>query len=454
MRAVEYSYFDVVSDCMMDYFNVATDYGNNFGGVHRTDGTFNSSDSYIESLWSSCYAAIKNFNIYIDGSYDVPEDLVEDAAIVRGYAYFGRAFTYLFLARHWGKAYDASTASTDLCVPLVTTYDQSARPARATVQEVYNQIKEDLDLAYILLMNQTGSVRSQYPTIDAVQALLARYYIDVKDYSSAAIYAVNVINSGKYRLSSSETAMQNEWVYDSGNEPIMQYYASTTEGTGGHSAYYYVYNNSGVYYTQEYFIPSSKLVDAYDSSDIRLSTWFGTTHPYYNIDICSYHLKYYNESASNPDYLVFSKYKGNPDLISGSYPTSVQAIKPLLISEMYLIAAEAYYYNGDSSSAKKYLNSLQSARGASSTSATEANIQNEWYKETVGEGLRMSCLKRWGLGYDGRPMQSGAESALMSGTYYEEKEFAADDYHFQWPIPSYEMQVNENLVQNEGYVSE
>ena len=34
---------------------------------------------------------------------------------------------------------------------------------------------------------------------------------------------------------------------------------------------------------------------------------------------------------------------------------------------------------------------------------------------------------------------------------YEAKVMAADDYHFNWPIPSYEMKVNSNLEQNKGY---
>lgn len=134
-------------------------------------------------------------------------------------------------------------------------------------------------------------------------------------------------------------------------------------------------------------------------------------------------------------------------------PNSGHAVKPFMISEMYLIAAEAYLAVGESGNARSALQALQSARHAGLTEATEANIKNEWYRETVGDGLRMSCLKRWGEGFDGRAAQTGAEDVIQGlGTeYYDLRSIAATDHVFQWPIPAYEIQTNLNLVQNEGY---
>lgn len=85
----------------------------------------------------------------------------------------------------------------------------------------------------------------------------------------------------------------------------------------------------------------------------------------------------------------------------------------------------------------------------------DATIQNEWFRETAGEGLRMSCLKRWGIGYTGRSAQAGAiAGAVLQQTpsvSYVDKSMPATDYHYQWPIPGYEMKINPNLVQNPGY---
>lgn len=449
MRSIEYGVFDIASDVMMDYFNATIDFANNYGTVHRADDTFTTGDYDSEDNWENPYYAIKNFNIFIEGAQEVPDGLQDNAAIVRGEAYFGRAYAYLHLARHFGKAYSAN-ASTDLCVPLVTVYEQTARPERATVADIYTQIKKDLDSAAVLLANVQGAARAQKPTIDAVNALYARYYIDIKDYGNAAASAMKVISTGKYSLSSTADEMEAEWINDKGNEPILQYYASATEGSGTHSAYTNMSKNNeyGLHY-RPYFIPTKTLVDSYEDGDLRLAQWFdGEAYPCFHVS------NLYNDETKN-QFKVFVKYFGNPELYTGN-PNSRQAIKPLLISEMYLIAAEAYVNAGDNTSAKTQLNTLQTKRGASATAATIENVKKEWYRETVGEGLRFNCLKRWGEGFNGREMQTGAQSlgVCMTGVAYEQKVFAANDYHFQWPVPKYEMQTNLNLIQNEGYAAE
>lgn len=449
MRAIESGVYDIADDVMMDGFNATIDFGNNYGGVHRTDASFTSGDYDSEDNWLGPYSAIKNFNIFIDGAQVVPDGLQEQAAIVRGEAYFGRAYAYLHLARHFGKAYSAS-AATDLCVPLVTVYEQTARPERASVADIYGQIKKDLDSAAVLLAGVSGAPRAQKPTIDAVNALYARYYIDVKDYANAASSAMKVINTGTYKLASTAEEMAAEWIDDKGKEPIIQYYASTTEGYGTHGAYTNTSKNDevGLYY-RPYFLPTKALVDSYEDGDLRLAQWYdGEKHPCFHVS------SYYNNDTKN-QFKVFVKYYGNPELYTGT-PNSAQAIKPLLISEMYLIAAEAYLAAGDASSAKAQLNVLQEKRGASLTNATSETVKKEWFRETVGEGLRLSCLKRWGEGYSGREPQSGVKDngVHMSGSAYEQKQFPADDFHFQWPVPKYEMQTNLNLVQNPGYTAE
>lgn len=444
-RSLDYGDFDIVSDVMADYFNAASDFGNNYGPVHRTDNTFTTGDYNTEDNWEYPYSYIKNFNIFIEGAKVVPAELKAQADVARGEAFLARAFAYMHLARHFGKAYSPETASTDLCVPLVTVYNQSERPARATVAQVYGQIKSDLDSAAVLLASVPGEVRSQYPTIDAVNFMYARYYLDTRDYQRAAEYATGVINTGTYALSSTAEEMTAEWLDDEGTEPVMQFYASISEGQGGHSAYTGMAVTDGVTHYHPYFIPSQKLIDAYDEGDIRFAQWFdGGDYP-------SYHnATWYNKDET--DYYVFKKYFGNPDLYSSAAPNSAQAVKPFLISEMYLIAAEAYLEAGSAANALTYLNALQEKRHATlSLTATEENIRNEWYRETVGEGLRFSCLKRWGEGFSGRPAQPGAGMVVNTGSAYTEKVFASDDYHFQWPIPTYEMQTNLNLVQNEGY---
>ena len=446
MRGLGYGVYNEASDIMMDYFNAVTDYGNNYGGIHRTDNEFSASDYDTRDNWKGPYMAIRHYNVAIQGCMSVPAQFKAKADLTRGEAYFGRAYAYLHLVRLFGKAYGPNS-NTDLGVPIVLVYDQNEKPERKTVAEVYAQIKSDLDSAAVLLAGVKGQVRASRPTIDAVNALYARYYIDTKDYNNAAASAMKVISTGNYALAATADEMVKEYVNDEGTEPILQFVGNISEG-GYMSATYY---GGMANYTEEgygfcyrpYFIPTETLVNSYDNSDLRLAQWFSKDD--YNT--------YIEGGWYKGDFYVFKKYQGNPELNSGSMPNTAQKRKPLLISEMYLIAAEAYLAAGNTSEATAALNTIQNARHANLTTATTENIHKEWYRETVGEGLRMSCLKRWGEGYSSRPGQPGALSKglLMTGEFYTEKNFPASDYHFLFPVPTHEMQVNPNLVQNEGY---
>ena len=427
-----------------DGFNATVDYGNNYGALHKSDYNFTSSDYDVEDLWADNYASIKNYNILIAAAENVDESLAAATAVVKGEAHFFRAWSYLQLARAFGKQY-SSSASSDLCVPLVLVYDQAELPARATVAEVYAQIKSDLDIAANLLSGVKGSVRSKKPTIDAVNALYARYYLDIADYANAASYAHKVIDTKTYALASTAAEMTAEYVNDLGTEPIMQLAISLTEFTGN-TLNLWTYATTNTTYTEvfrPYFLPTQAVIDSYEDGDIRFDAWFdGTTTvfvagSYFNVD--------------DTDFYTFSKFRGNPALVSTTIRNGRTSPKPFKIGEMYLIAAEAEFAAGNAAAAKTDLNAIQNARGASATEATTATIQQEWMRETIGEGLRKSCLKRWGIGFNGRPMQPGAANILHQGDVFDGKVFASDSYLFQWPVPAYEMKINKNLVQNPGY---
>ncbi len=445
-RSLQGGSFTQSSEVMCDAFNATVGFGNNYGSIHRTDASFTSSDSYAESMWASHYSAIKNYNIVLEGlKKGVPEGQEDYGEILKGITLFCRASSYLTLARHFGPAYDPATAEEDLCVPLVLRYNQYEKPARASVQKVYDQIFSDLFEAEAILeyYGYVSSAPGIYlPTVDAVKALQARYYLDTQEYKDAAKCAVSVITSVTgYKLSSTKEEMENEFYYDSGTEAIIQLYASKSEGLTYNTLYTQVQNDNEGKYFGAYYLPSKNIINAYDQGDLRFQTWF--TNGKYPI---------FMNGARHYGNTVFIKYLGNKYLQTGIIETGAHAAKPLMISEMYLIAAEAYFKAKDVISATSYLNQLQDARGAvKSISADMNSIKKEWFRETVGEGLRLSCLKRWGDGFNGRPGQDGASNIIMTGPAYDQKVIQPGDNVLNWPVPAYEIKLNDNLVQNEGY---
>lgn len=454
-RLTHYGQLSEAGEFMCDGFNATRAYGNNYGAIHRTDPSFTSGNYDTRDFWAINYFAIKNYNLFIQHIVNFePENDSEAkvAKVAEGEAHFFRAVAYLQLVRHYGKLWEPSSPG-DLAVPLILKYDQEEKPARATVHDVYNQIKADLDIAAEKLAGVAGKVGSPTPTIDAVNAVYARYYLDIREWQKAAEYAEKVINStAGYALSDDAEAMEKEYINDKGKEPIMQLPATLAE-SGASTPFDNVTNEirnisytyatktdeDGLYFAP-YYIPSQKLINLYEANDLRLKQWFDKTVKV-KIDGAIFQNQFY----------IFTKYLGNPELRSNDIPNARQKVKPFLIGEMYLIAAEAYWNHRNLDKSKEMLNALQTKRGATASEATPVNIKNEWFKETVGEGLRVSCLKRWKDGFEGRQSQPGAADAVMSGSEYAQKVLPSTSNFWVWPIPNYEIQINHNLEQNPGY---
>ena len=444
-------------DLMCDGFNAAKSYGNNYGPLHRTDEDYNASNEDVEGIWANYYLAIKNYNIAISSVNAIEDPELRTSAkanITKGEAFFCRAYSYLFLARHFGKVYDAATAETDLSVPLVTVWSSKIDIKRETNKVVYAQILKDLDSAAFFLqgvkpVRENNTRVIDRPTIDAVNALYARYYLEVGEYTKAAETAAALVDGGVYVLANTDKAFKEEFSDDSGKEPIMQMFASKDEVPNGMGYYTSLFKSDGELYWTPYYLPSGKLVDAYEEKDLRLANWFA------KVGEASYPLQLGGITVNDENIRIFTKFLGNLAYESNDYPGAHNAVKPFRISEMYLIAAEGYCQAGDVPNARKYLNALQAARGASETTGELDNIKAEWFKETVGEGMRAQCLKRWGDGYTVRYAQPAAVTANMveaGKKNLADRAFTAKDlYLLTFPIPNYELKITPTLQQNEGY---
>jgi hypothetical protein len=448
-------------EVMTECFNASIDFGNNYGFVHRLGSGFLASDDYTTGIWAGHYGAIKNYNIAIEQCEMVEDEALKaNANVLKGIALFCRASSYLTLARHFSADYEPATAATELAVPLILVYDQLEKPVRATLQEVYDQIIADLDEAEALLseagsinlngtaVNLAGAPKSLAPTVDAVKAIKARYYLDVHEYELAAESAMDVIDSeAGYALSSSLEEMNKEFMTDEGNESIIRLYATKTEGAVGCTIYTSVQSTDaeGKFF-QPMFIPSQTLVNAYENSDLRKQVWF---------PVDMYPVKV--QGTLYNGITMFTKYIGNPTLQQGNNEDGAHFCKPLMIAEMYLIAAEAYAQSGNEGDAAAIIGELRAARKAGEMTGDVMDvIKGEWLRETVGDGQRINCIKRWGDGLPARPAQKAAENIVMNtpASDYTARELAADSHTLVWPIPSYEIKISPALIQNPGYSAE
>lgn len=106
---------------------------------------------------------------------------------VKGQALYYRAHHFLQAANVWAPAYDAATARTDLGIPLRLSSDFNIRSTRASVDETYARILQDLKEAAKLLPPTTLHPIRPYKA--SAYALLARTYLSMRQYEQAALYA-------------------------------------------------------------------------------------------------------------------------------------------------------------------------------------------------------------------------------------------------------------------------
>jgi hypothetical protein len=149
-------------------------------------------DAYAGVNWPQCYVAIKYANTIINTT-------LTDAASQQyiGEAYAVRALMHFELVRNYAHPY--TLAPNDPGVPIVTTFNSSAEPARSatTVKAVYTQVIADLEKAYATMTTYRGTA---YFSKYAARALEARVYQNMGDWTNALTTALDVINNSGWVL--------------------------------------------------------------------------------------------------------------------------------------------------------------------------------------------------------------------------------------------------------------
>ncbi|MBK5719865.1 RagB/SusD family nutrient uptake outer membrane protein [Dysgonomonas sp. Marseille-P4677] len=198
------------------YYMIITDdivYANSLNAevVQTANRTYDSTNTRNQLLWNTFYNILNGANHllafiednrerFLDAEGNEPEILTE----ARGHAHFVRGFIYYYLVRLYGG------------VPLRTknfTLEEEKFLKRASVDEVYKLIFEDLKQASLLLPTRTNNTVQGLATEGAAEGILASAsltyanYLDymnkgdkIEYYTQAKFYAQKVINSGNYSL--------------------------------------------------------------------------------------------------------------------------------------------------------------------------------------------------------------------------------------------------------------
>lgn len=376
--------------------------------------TFNAEiygDSEIDGLWEYSYNRIYYYNVVaneIMASIDATEEHKKE---VRAEALVGRAFEYLTLVNAYAKQYDPATAATDPGVPLMLDQDiNKTNLVRASIQQVYDQIKKDLDEAATFLPDKPrlNAFRASKPVGNG---MLARMYLYMSNYSEALKFA-------KISLEQNKTLLD------------MKLYKVTdpTVAIG------------------RLDIPEK--ADNPENIYIRLAPWvFGFSSTAYGSDDL---IAKYDKEKDKRFLLYFTR-----QIDSSVYPYDMWA--PYIYSnmamatpEMYLIAAECEARIGSKENAITYYNDLRDMRILDNVRLTAKDndealkmVLDERRRELAMNGcMRLLDLKR----LNREPRFAKTVTHTVMGVDYQLK---PNDPKYILPIPSKVLLYNPDMIQNE-----
>ena len=463
-RALTSSSINLYPELQCDNFQaLAPLYGNQAGDIFK--GTFTSATSDFSSAYASLYSVIGTINYFLpkaEALVDNPDFTNQQVAEINrdlGEAHFFRAYYYYMLFDRFCQTWSDSKKDTPaLGCALVTEYhptsDRASYPGRSTMAETFKLIYDDLDYAekaittWENLSGESIVPGANYINSQVITAFRARLALLQGNKTDAMKYANEVINSGYYELSTYST-YASIWINDDPLKEIlfMPYIDASEAPSCNKYGPAYWCPTDGV---SARYIPSNATLTAYSTRDCRRDVFFEQRD-----------LSMVGEDV--PTY-CFVKWPGNPAYASISTAKGVNASKPFRLAEMYLIVAEC----ADETEANEALATLRAARIRLYNKNTKYSgeelvneVRTERMKELIGEGYRLSDLRRWGIGFT-RDSETPTPNFPVSdyNTLYfvaggMDLSYAPGDYRMVWPIPSDEMQANPQMAgqQNPGYGS-
>lgn len=425
-----------------------------------------------EILWYHRYNIIASSNAIINKATDgtLPED--DRLREIIGQAYTYRAYAYLSLVQHYAKGYLIGNPASDPGVPLLYSSDAPFTSApRSTVQEVYDQIKDDLNTAITYFEEATprptgtADAKSQL-NIDVAYGLKARAALNSGDWRTAA-------DAAKLARQNYPLMSESDWKAGFNStllpEVIWGSNVIDTETTFFRSYFYLIGNDfNGSQNRNNPKIADKRLYSQIPDTDYRKDVFLADA-PNTNSSAANGEGGF----ANDPNYTDIDVWDAKISEIKDAYGiTSGQNLHPYMhvklrqqnpgtidpddiiymrTSEMYLIEAEAEAMLGNIAAAQDALSQLGEARDsaydASVFDTEEALMEQIKFQRGVelwGEGFLYVDKIRWDEGIDHAANGgSGASQILYQDGFKQEKPSINDDWIFK--IPQAEIDANPNI---------
>jgi hypothetical protein len=385
--------------------------------------------------WTPIYKIVYDVNAIIDGT-NASATLTDSARKeIVGQSKFIRGFCYFYLTNLYG----------DVPLALSSDFNKTALLPRAAQADVYKQIIRDLTDASDSLPDDYSISKGEriYPRRSAAIAMLARVYLYTQDWKNADARASAVIGNNQFSLPSDLTTV----FLKNSSESIWQLQPNTTISPYGPYDYqnfvpFSRWNQFEAPGDSLYFDPSlytiilplimpqyylnTTINKSFEPGDQRKAAWTDfTPFPHYapyTGDTLYYPVKYINVKA-------------------GQVPTQYYMV--LRLAEQYLIRAEAKAEEGDLNGAAADLNTIRARAGLPPTTATsQADLLTAILKER-----RIELLAEWGHRF--LDLKRTGQASTVIGALPVKQPWHG--YQLLYPIPTTDIKVDPNLIQNPGY---
>ena len=371
----------------------------NFNGTFSTllelsAQTVTTSNVVVRDFWLDGYNTINRANNVLSALDKISE---ANRGSVEGQARFIRGALYFELVKAFAKDWGDGTPAQNLGVPLVLTptgaISDADYRARNTVAEVYAQVLDDLIQAETLLPAEQDN--NAFATKGAAQAVLARVYLQQRNYALARDAADRVIASGTYALAANFEDVFTDESAGNQSEIIFRIVVSAQDGVNDLNTFFASSLNQG-------------------RGDIRLQQQF---------------LQLYGTGDTRGQFTNTASI----NTFTSKFNDQFGDVPVVRVAEMYLVRAEANQRLNTSVGATPLadVNLIRNRAGATPLTTVDLNaILLERRLELAFEGQQLADIKR--------------TAGTVGTTPYNANNLVL-------PIPQREIDTNKELVQNPGY---
>ena len=241
-----------------------------------------------DEVWKGVYKKLGALNTIIEETEHFRGE--EGYAKVQGEAYYLRACWYFWLVNLYAKPYAKTTAIDEPGVPMkLTNYIEDRYFSRATVQQVYEQIVNDLTIAVDHLKTvREASVYRANET--AARILLSRVYLYMNEWQLAfdmlkdvsAGYQLKNLNLEDLKTSFTNADSQ-ETVFSMGGNPVFSFIMRVDS--------YFPVMPGWVFPVGFSYAVNADLLSLYEPGDLRKDAFFSCPPDYPSVTLASKLLK-------------------------------------------------------------------------------------------------------------------------------------------------------------------